>query len=153
MKLSKIANISTTIVRREATLTYTMQRFLRYMSAFGESYGVRFVGVLVLDIVEDMMFSNILSSNSGDTYIRHIRVGRMKVKHQGMLPLLAKLCIGDQVRKNSGITQLDHANIYISCEEYILLVIHAADEFVNNDHKPVPFHANDFYRHGQALLD
>lgn len=42
IRLSNIAYISTAFVRREATLTQTIQSFLSYAAAFEEDCGVRF---------------------------------------------------------------------------------------------------------------
>lgn len=52
-----------------------------------------------------------------------------------------------------GITHLDDEGLHISTEEDILLMIQAADAFVNDDLKPAPFHASTFYCHRKAILD
>lgn len=49
--------------------------------------------------------------------------------------------------------QRDDAIFYIYFQEYILLVMMAADAFVKNDHGLACFHANSIYRHTMALLD
>lgn len=58
IKLSKITNISTTIVQLEATYIGTTLSLLSYARAFGENYVVDFVKEHMLDNVEDIISSN-----------------------------------------------------------------------------------------------
>lgn len=41
--------------------------------------------------VEDIMFSNILAANAKATYVRYISVGKIMIKHHGMLTPLEEL--------------------------------------------------------------
>lgn len=54
-ELRKIAKISRAIIRHEVAFTHKMQSLLRYSQEFEEHYGVRFVGVAMMDIVETTM--------------------------------------------------------------------------------------------------
>lgn len=51
VKLSKIANISTAIVRCNTTFTDMMLILLRYMRASVKDFGLHFVGVRILDLL------------------------------------------------------------------------------------------------------
>lgn len=104
-------------------------------------------------IVEDMIASNLLTTSSRATYIRCIIVGKMMVKHQGLLPLYDKLGNDAPAAKTLGTTTRVDPRLYISSEEDMPFMILAADAFVMYGHKPAPFHANTFYSHALALLD
>lgn len=69
LKLSKFANISTPIMRREAIMSDTMQSALSYVQAFEEGYGVRFVYMLIMHVVEHLISANFLGDNSRATYL------------------------------------------------------------------------------------
>lgn len=62
--LSKIANILMAIVRRKATFPDTIQTVPRYTRALEKGYGARSVDVNIMDIAEDMIYSNFLAANS-----------------------------------------------------------------------------------------
>lgn len=90
------------------------------------------------------MTSNILAAISRATYIHHIIVGKMIIKHQGVLPLLGKLLKDTPAASNLRITHIDELSLYITSDEDILLMNQAAHALVKNDHKPAAFHANSF---------
>lgn len=81
MKLSKIANTSTVIVRHKATFIDHQQSILSDAQVFGEDYSVRFINVCKMYIVYDVMSSNFLSANSKAIYSRYIRAGERIIKH------------------------------------------------------------------------
>lgn len=56
IKLSKIANISTKLLRHYATYTDMIQSLMSFARAFNEDYGIRFDNVrsVVVDILEDI---------------------------------------------------------------------------------------------------
>lgn len=56
-----------------------VQRLLRYAAVFLKDYGIRFVDVYIMDIVEDPISSNILAAKYRSTHIRYITVGTMIV--------------------------------------------------------------------------
>lgn len=60
MKLNKIADISAASFRREKSLTDTIQSALSYVRGLKEYFGVRFVTLCMVEIVEDIMTSNFL---------------------------------------------------------------------------------------------
>lgn len=57
IKLNKISKISIGIVRHEAKFKDIMRSVLGYSQAFEQDYGVGFVDVSIIDILEDMMSS------------------------------------------------------------------------------------------------
>lgn len=91
IKLSKDANISTVSVRRKAIFTDTIHILLSYAQVFKADYGVRFVNVRVLDIVEAIKSSNLLSSNSRATYVHYLKDGKRIMKSKAVLPRLRKV--------------------------------------------------------------
>lgn len=58
----------------------TMYSLLSYVRVFEEYYGVRFIDVCIMDIEEDMLYSNFLAGNLRATYIRYISVNKMMIK-------------------------------------------------------------------------
>lgn len=86
-KLTKITNTSTAIVRYEPTFMNTIWSLESYSRAFMKGYGVGFVDVCITDITEDRISFKFLDVNFGATYIDNVKVGKMMVKHQGLLPL------------------------------------------------------------------
>lgn len=107
IKLSKIANIFTAILRLEVTFTNLMRSLLSYSGAFEEDYGVLFVDIRIKDIVEDMTPSNFLTANFRATYTHYIRIGKMIIKYRVVLPLPVKLARDTPAAKTFGIKQLD----------------------------------------------
>lgn len=91
INLRKIVNISSAIMRREATFKVTMQSLLSYDWAFEEEYGARFVGVHRIYIVKYMMSSNFLVGNFTATFLQYIAVDEMGIKHKFLLPLHSNL--------------------------------------------------------------
>lgn len=57
LKLSKIEDISTANFRLEVTFIEARQSVLSYAQVVEEKYGVRFVDVCIIDIVDDMIYS------------------------------------------------------------------------------------------------
>lgn len=64
IKLKKIADISTAILRHETGLTDTINSVLSYAQAFEDDDEVSFVNARVPDIFEDKILSNFLYANS-----------------------------------------------------------------------------------------
>lgn len=114
--MSNIANIYTGTVRREETFTDTTKSLLSYARVFGESFGVRFVGVRILDVVEDMLSLHFLASSSRETCIRYIKGGKIMFKYQSVFPLPEKLDKDGLVARTIGITHLDGRRRYTSSE-------------------------------------
>lgn len=126
IKLSKIAEVSTFIVSCKTTFTNTIQGVLNSTRAF-EDYGKIFVDLSVLDIVDDMMSSNVLDENPKATYTRYMCVGKMMMKIEGKLSLLVSLSMDAVVAKALGITHLIDPELKVSSEKYFILVIQVAE--------------------------
>lgn len=80
IKLSKIENICTATVRREAAFTDMMHSLLSNGRLFEEDYDSRFVYVLKMDIVGDTVSSIFSAASCRTTCVCYIRVGKMKNK-------------------------------------------------------------------------
>lgn len=107
----------------------------------------------IMDIVEDMMFSNFLSVNSRVTHIHYIRVIKMMSKHQSVLRYLVKLEKDALASKTLGTVHLDDGSRYIFSDGDISLMFQADDSSAKNGHKPALFHAISIYRRSKSLLD
>lgn len=75
------------------------------------------------------------------------------IKNGGVIPAILKLDNVFTAEKSVGTISVDDASLYISSEDEIILMIQAAEAFVNNDHKPAIFHANFFHRPTKPLLE
>lgn len=140
------------IVRLEVTFIFTDQSLIRYVRSIEEEYGVRLIDTRIMDIAEDMMFSNFFTTKSRETYISYIRASKMSIKRYGVPLHLVKLGKDAPAASNLGIMHRDDPNLYGSSVEHISLVIQGVDAFVKNNQKPAAFHSNHFYRHTRALL-
>lgn len=101
---------------------------------------VNFVDACVLDIVNNMMWTNFSATSFWPTYDRYIRVAKKLTRNNSILSLLLNLAMDTTVVKKLGITPPNEEGLQISTERDIILIIKATDEFVRNDHKPAPFH-------------
>lgn len=112
--------------------------------AVEEDWDVHFVYLLIVDIVDDMVFSNFLAANTTAPYVRYIKVKKMKIENNGMLSLL--ICVsGDSfVTGILHITYFDDTILNNLSEEDILMKIQDVEAFVKSDWNPLPFHANEF---------
>lgn len=70
MNLGQTANALKYIVRRETKITDTMRFMLSNWRAFQKDHVVRFVNMVDMNIVEDLVFSIFLSVNCKATFIR-----------------------------------------------------------------------------------
>lgn len=116
-----------------------MHILLSYIPAFEEDYDVCFMGVHIIDILEEMVSSCLLAAKSIGTYVRYIKVATMIRKHQGGLSIPLKLSKDAQEATTFRITLFDDKSFYISSEEDILLITQAADAFDKNHHKSASF--------------
>lgn len=112
IKLSKVCNICTALVRRRSTFWNAMQSQLSYKQALEIGRGVRFIDVRIIDIVKDMIFSNLLTNHSWTAYVRYITVSIMIMKHQDLLARLVKLRRKALSARTLGITELDDISLY-----------------------------------------
>lgn len=153
IKLSKIVNILTAILRRRAGFTYTMQCLLGYARAFEEENGRFSVYVLIMNILEHMIPSSVLAANPGATYIRSIILDKMMIRHQGVFSILVRLGIDARAVKTFCTMHLDEQSHNRSSKPNILFSIWAADTFVKTDHNTAPLHDSFPHRRAKALLD
>lgn len=123
------------------------------LCAFEKNYGIRSVDVRTMDIVEEMISSNVLPANSKATYIRYITVVELRTKHHGVLTFLVKLSKVCSAETALGITHLDDSSLYNFSEVDIFLMTRPADVSVKNDHTPDCPRKNSVYGHIWSLLD
>lgn len=152
-KLRKTANTSTAIARDKTSFTNTVQSVLNYSRTVEKDYAVRFAGTHILDIVKHLMSLNFSVSSSKAICARCVCVAKMMIKKNGVLTLLATLVMDGPVVQMRWVTHFQDPGLYTSTKVVIFLMIQAADAFVDNDYKPVLFHASSKYRHARALLD
>lgn len=68
-----------------------MQSFLSYKRLLEREHALGFFYVLIVDIVEDWRASVFFSTNSRETSIRYVALGKMMLKHQSVLLYFVKL--------------------------------------------------------------
>lgn len=129
-----------------------MHSLLSYAWACKEAYVLWFIDVCALDIVEDIMSFIFFPANSSDVYILH-QSRKIMIKDQSMLSPLEKLDKDNSAAKSFGITNLDDSSLYVCSDEDIVLMIQAAECFVNIDDKPALSHSNFFYRQAIDICD
>lgn len=83
IKLNKIANTSTAVVRRESTLTEKRQPLFGLEKLYRGGFGVWFVHVNITNIMVDIMCSNALSVSSGASNISYIKICSWMVNYLG----------------------------------------------------------------------
>lgn len=80
------------------------------------------IDVRIMEILEDIMSSKLLSANFIETYKRYITVGRTTIKHQGLLFLLVKIDKKAPAVLTLGITHRDDPSFYTVSEKDSLIV-------------------------------
>lgn len=101
-----------------------------------------FVDLGIVDILDVIMSSKLLVASAGATYLRYIRLRKVKIKLKGKLPLFT-----DFGRSAPGVRALrlahrDSPTFYCSFQEDILFMIQTTEAFVKNDDKHVTFHVS-----------
>lgn len=152
IKLRKIRNVSTAIVRCETRFTDTIRSASSCAPVLEKIYVVSFVDNLFLSIFNDYVSSNFSAANSKAIYSCYIGFDNMMIKKKNFLPLHMTLVMNKPVLKRQCSRILDGSSLYISTEEDIILMIQAADEFMNNEHKLALCRLSAFYYHARALL-
>lgn len=100
-----------------------------------------------------MMYSNLFAVNTSATYIRHVRVGKMIIKHQSVVFHLLRRLKGRLAVSALGIMHFKHSSIYIFSAENVHLMSQSPDGFVKNDYEPASCHANYFHRHARGFSE
>lgn len=107
----------------------------------------------MMDVVEDMMYSNVLAGNFEATYKRYIRISRMMIEHQDILRLPVKVSEDPTATVPLGDTHFHEPNLYVSSQEQNFLRNQSTSALVINDHKTVPFHTRPCSRQIRELVD
>lgn len=74
-------------------------------------------------------------------------------KDQGVIPPLKILGKDAASSETLSIIHHDEPVVYVSSEDEILLMIQAAEGFINNDYKSVSLQPNSCYKLARAVLD
>lgn len=91
IKLGRMANISTSTMRRKAMFTDRIQGRMSNVRASEEDYVIRFIYMGLRDVAKDKTSSNFLAANSKVANILYTKVSKMMIKQLGVLHLLARL--------------------------------------------------------------
>lgn len=152
IKLSKIENFSTAIVRRAISFIDSIQTRLIYARVFREDQVVSSFNSRVLEKVNRILSCTFLAANCKATYARFIYVARMMTKNEDIFSALLNLAMCGSVVNTLEITHLDDPGRYTITKENIFFMIQTDDAFVNKYHTTDPFHADTFYRYTKTLL-
>lgn len=91
IKLSRIASLSTSIVRRVCTLAEMMASLVNFTLAFHKDYGADFIDAKIKDIVAELISASFLGGSSKGTYICYVRICKMLMREKGVLRLFQSL--------------------------------------------------------------
>lgn len=111
IKLSKIAYTSTAIGRQETGFTDTICTVFNYVRALEKSYAVSVNDARVLDILDDMMWANLLAVNSKNSYACYFCFVNMMGKKEGVMTLLASFAMHTLMVQGLDITHFDEAAV------------------------------------------
>lgn len=73
IKLNNVSNKLTGLIWRDSSFVEVMKFVLNFIVAFQRGHGVSFIAVRMVDIVDDMLSSDIMTSNSRQKYYGYIR--------------------------------------------------------------------------------
>lgn len=104
INLSNIYNIFIVIFCRKSSTADTIRSVFHYARAIDKHDTVCFWNVCILNIVDDMILSNILGENSKATYARNIYVFKVKIKNKGALSLLVIISMDARVARSLSVT-------------------------------------------------
>lgn len=76
--------------------------------------GGRFVDVRILDIVENIIYPNVLAANSKVTHLCYNRVGKIRMKYRDVHPFLCNLSKDTPVARAFGVTHHNDPRVYLS---------------------------------------
>lgn len=76
LKLNNYLNKVTSIVCRDSLLVSIVNPVMNFSAAFGKEHGMCFLAARIVDIVEDVISSDLLTGNSSQTYWHYIWVAK-----------------------------------------------------------------------------
>lgn len=109
-----------------------------------------FVNSHVINIINDMIYPNLLGVSSLATYVPYIRVDRMRISHKDVLYLLIDLGKNVKPTRSLAITNLGDPSLYIASEKVMFNMIQSTEAFVKNYQNSIYLHADELYRHGRV---
>lgn len=102
--------------RNRATLSNRQKRHADLRLSVARKHVVRFVDVHKMDVVEDILSSNILACNCRAAYLRIMNVCKMKIRNYDAFHLLLKLDRHALVEETLGTRHLDGRKLYVFSE-------------------------------------
>lgn len=96
VRLSRMEIISNEINRCKIILTLTVRSSHSSLLQFEQNYIASLANACVLDIVDDIMSSNILAANSKAISARYIRVIKMTIRNKNVLLLVVSVVMDFQ---------------------------------------------------------
>lgn len=146
IKLSKVASTAWGIGRCEPHFTDLLKITVSSINAFKTKYGVRFSDARTNCVIDDMISSDFLSSDSCSTYVCHDCVTTLVLKLDAVLRLIEKLSVRCGSTGNHGMTYADDATVYRSAQRDVNPIICAAYFYVWSPMKPSRIHSVSFYK-------
>lgn len=152
INLARVKNLKSVVVRRHTLSINPLKSMKSYTHVFEMDYSVRFFDARFSCIVDDMISSQLLLSNSRPTYVRYIHVRRLALRHDTFLIHNKDLRVKGATSKSLGFTYIDDATEYHSRKEDAMLIICAGSCCVLNVFNLAPFHSLSFYKRAHLIL-
>lgn len=155
--LSRVANLTSTIVHQYASFIDLLISMMSYTHAFEKEYRVRFFDDRINCVVDDIVSSNFLLSDSCSSHVRYISLTRLALKYGNLLSVQKHLSVKGVISTTFGVTLDNNGTLSHAWEEDTMLTIRAADCYMKNTGKPLPSRSLLFYKlstiSGIGLLD
>lgn len=101
----------------------TFRSVIRYAQDFEKYYGLSFIDVYIMDIVDDMMTLNFLASNYRTSHSRYNTFGKIISKRNEILELRVKLDTEEPAAEPLVIAHFNDLNLQIeSCEQMLCMI-------------------------------
>lgn len=114
-------------------------------ASLGE-YRVSCFNARINSVVDGMIPSKLLSSDSCHTDVSYICVPRLDQNHDTALSFLLKLCFKGAATETLKVTHVGDATVYSAQKENPILIICATGFYVKNPYKPSPTHGEFLYK-------
>lgn len=152
INLSRIANKTTGIVRRDFLFLDLMKMFLNLSIALEKEYHDKFIGTCIVDIVENMTGTAFLTRRSAQSYYRYILVSTIISTHKSDHALMESLNSDEAGLNILGIFHSDDIGLYMVTLEEQPILIRVRSSFVKILDTLAPFPALTFYTNTKTFL-
>lgn len=110
-----------------------------YGQAFETGYGVSFFDTRINFVIDNMIYSDLLSSDNWSAYACYFRATRVVLMYEIVCPLFKEHSVESPAARNLFVTHVNDATVYSAVKEDVNLMLRAADYYVKNPSKPSPF--------------